>query len=134
MGNLRLLMASNGMWVPSGYGVQCGALLPRLAELPEFDGRKSIAQFAWYGLQGGVHEVNGFRIYPAGADAYGNDIIGAHTKDFGANLVVTLIDAWVLQDTQQESCDRRFGCHGCPSMQTLCLQRCLRPSRMRTCR
>lgn len=58
--------------------------------------------FAWYGLVGGMHEVNGFRIYPAGADPYGNDIIEAHTKDFQANIVISLIDVWVMRDTAKK--------------------------------
>lgn len=58
--------------------------------------------FAWYGLQGGVHEVGGIRVYPAGADPYGNDIIGAHTRNFGANVVISLIDVWVMQETAQK--------------------------------
>lgn len=86
----------------SGYGVQGRSLLPRLARLPEFGGRETIAQFAWFGLQGGMHNVEGFKIYPAGADPYGNDIIGAHTKDHAANIVVSLIDVWVMKNTAQQ--------------------------------
>jgi len=96
---LRMLYSSNAPWSNSGYGVQSRSLLPRLAQLPEFGGIENIAMFAWYGLQGGVHDVGGLRCYPAGMDPYGNDIIEAHTKDFKANLVVSLIDVWVMKDT-----------------------------------
>ena len=99
MNQLRLLFSSNAMWSRSGYGVQGASLLPRLANLPEFGTRESVAMFAWYGLQGGIHQVDGFTIYPAGVDPYGNDIIGAHTRDHRANVVVTLIDAWVIGGT-----------------------------------
>src|SRR5574341_1092422 len=99
--NLRLLFASNGFWVSSGYGVQAKSLLPRLANLPEFGGRHALAQFAWFGLQGGMHEVDGFRVYPQCDDPYGNDVIGAHTQNFGANIVVSLIDVWVMHNTAQ---------------------------------
>ena len=105
---LRLLYSSNIMGCASGYGVQSGSLLPRLAELPEFDGapgslagRKNIAQFAWYGLHGLKLNLEGFEIYPAFDDAFGNDVIGAHTKHFGANVTVTLIDAFVLQNVAE---------------------------------
>jgi glycosyltransferase involved in cell wall biosynthesis len=97
-----MLYSSNAFWAASGYGVQGKSLLPRLAELPEFGGRENIAQFAWYGLQGGVHNVMGFRVYPVSQDAYGNDVVGAHTRHFQANLVVTLIDAWVLHNTAEK--------------------------------
>lgn len=100
--SLRILYSSNAFWSASGYGVQGRSLLPRLAELPEVGGRDNIAMFAWYGLQGGVHNVEGFRVYPAGVDPYGNDIIGAHARDFVANVVITLIDVWVLQQTAQK--------------------------------
>ena len=55
--------------------------------------------FAWYGLSGSAHQVDGFTIYPAGTDPYGNDIIGAHTRNHHANIVITLIDAWVIGGT-----------------------------------
>lgn len=96
MNNLRIMYSSNAIWASSGYGVQGKSLLPRLAELDTVGGRNNIAQFAWYGLQGGSHEYQGFKIYPAGIDPYGNDIIASHTKDFNANVVISLIDAWVM--------------------------------------
>lgn len=102
---LRLMYSSNAMWATSGYATQGKSLLVRLAELPEFggspgslEGRQNIAQFAWYGLSGGVHNYEGFRIYPAGNDPYGNDVIGRHVKHFSASICVTLIDAWVNRD------------------------------------
>lgn len=99
---LRLLYTSNAFWAASGYGVQGRSLLPRLAELPEFNGRQNIAQFAWYGLSGGMHQVENFVIYPAFDDPYGNDVIGAHSKHFGANIVISLIDIWVLHETPKK--------------------------------
>lgn len=103
MSKLRMLYSSNGFWSNSGYGVQGRSLLPRLAQLPEFGSPEAIAMFAWYGLQGGVHEVGGFRVYPAGVtDPYGNDVIEAHTKNFRANIVVSLIDVWVMKQTAQK--------------------------------
>ncbi len=102
---LRLLFSSNGFFVKSGYGVQAASLLPRLAELPEFggepgslEGRNNVAQFAWYGTQGSIQKVDGFTVYPAGNDPYGNDVIGPYTKHGGFNLVCTLIDQWVIRD------------------------------------
>lgn len=101
--NLRLLYSSNAIWSKSGYGVQGMSLLTRLADLDVFgNSRSNIANFAWYGMQGGTHEIDGFKIYPAGVDPYGNDIIQAHTKNFNANVVVTLIDAWVLQNIAEK--------------------------------
>ena len=91
---LRIMYASNAPWCFSGYGVQSRSLLPRLKQLPEVD---EIAMFAWFGLQGGMLSSNGMPIYPMGVDAYGNDMYGAHCEHFKADLLVTLIDAWVLR-------------------------------------
>jgi glycosyltransferase involved in cell wall biosynthesis len=102
MNNLRLLYSSNAFWAKSGYGVQGASLLPRLANLDVFGGKENIAQFAWYGLQGGQHSVEGFTVYPSGSDPYGNDVIASHTRHFNANVVVTLIDAWVLDNVGEK--------------------------------
>ena len=99
---MRILYTSNAFWAASGYGVQGKSLLPRLAELPDVGGRSNVAMFAWYGLQGGRHDVDGFKVYPAGSDPYGNDIIGAHSHDFKADLVISLIDVWVMNQTAQK--------------------------------
>lgn len=97
---MRILYSSNAFWASSGYGTQGKSLLPRLAELEIVGGRQNVAMFAWWGLQGGIHQVEGFTVYPAGMDNYGNDIIGAHANNFRADVVITLIDAWVQKDIQ----------------------------------
>ena len=91
---LRIMYASNAPWCASGYGIQGRSLLPRLKQLDVVD---DIAIFAWFGLQGGGTMANGFPVYPAGLDAYGNDMYGAHCGHFRADILVTLIDAWVIK-------------------------------------
>jgi glycosyltransferase involved in cell wall biosynthesis len=76
--------------------------MPRWAELAEVGGRENVAQFAWFGLEGGPIPFEGFLIYPKVKDPYGNDVIGWHALDFGANWVITLIDSWVLRRTAEE--------------------------------
>lgn len=102
---IRFMLSSNFFTARSGYGVQAASLLPRLAELPELGGepgsrvgRQNVSQFAWYGLQSGTMYMEGFKVYPGVHDPYGNDVIGRHVQDFGANVVTPLIDAWVLKD------------------------------------
>ena len=77
-------MSGDIPWASSGYGVQGKSLLPRLADLDVVGGRRNIGVFAWYGLQGGIHDVDGFRMYPSGNDPYGMDVIKSHTHHFGA--------------------------------------------------
>lgn len=98
MNSLRMLWGSNGPWVGSGYGVQGMSLLPRLAQLPDFGGRRSLAFFAWCGLEVSPIDYQGFKVYPRLRHIYGNDAYGLHAQDFGANWVISLIDTWVLKD------------------------------------
>lgn len=91
---LRIMYASNAPWCASGYGIQGRSLIPRLKALPEVE---DVATFAWFGLQGGLIHSDGMSIYPMGLDHYGNDMYGAHCEHFKADLLITLIDAWVLQ-------------------------------------
>jgi glycosyltransferase involved in cell wall biosynthesis len=71
--------------------VQSKSLLPRLADLECVD---EIAIFAWFGVQGGMTQFGPFMVYPGHAHPYGTDVIGHHAKHFGADVVITLIDAW----------------------------------------
>lgn len=92
---MRILYCANAPWVGSGYGVQAQHLLPRLARLPQVE---NIAIFAYFGLYGGVTYWGPFTVYPAGADNYGNDVIGLHARDFKADVVITMLDVWPLKE------------------------------------
>jgi glycosyltransferase involved in cell wall biosynthesis len=99
---LRIMYASNAPWCNSGYGVQGRSLLPRLKQLDVVD---DVAIFAWYGLQGGGMMFGDIPCYPAGIDAYGNDMYAAHCKHFRADILITLIDAWVIKDAAIKELD-----------------------------
>jgi glycosyltransferase involved in cell wall biosynthesis len=45
---------------------------------------------------------DGIPILPNGYDPYGNDILGAHAKSVGADLVLTIMDAWVIDPMQTQ--------------------------------
>ena len=88
------------MWCPQGYGIQGKYLVPRLIR----EGHE-VAVFAFYGIEGGIVEMPvddlqggtiPVRHYPRGFDPYGNDVILQHAKDWKADIVVTLMDTWVL--------------------------------------
>lgn len=91
-------MVSNSSWSPSGYGVQIRNLVPRIK-----DAGHEIAVSAFFGLQGGEIVYDGVKHYPAGFRPYGNDSIPVNAEDFGADLVITLIDVWVLETKLFES-------------------------------
>ena len=91
---MRLLIHSNAPWAATGYGVQTRLLAPRLNALPGHE----VAVSAFYGLEGAkIIWRDGIPIYPRVFHGYGMDIVSAHGQDFGADVCLTLIDAWVMQ-------------------------------------
>ena len=56
-----------------------------------------IAIGAFYGLDCGVMNLNGIPVYAKGSEAWGNDVLAANATHFGADIVITLMDAWVLK-------------------------------------
>jgi glycosyltransferase involved in cell wall biosynthesis len=55
---------------------------------------------AFYGLAGQASVWNGIQILPGAQDIYGNDIIKAHYDRIGADLLITLMDVWVVNGEQ----------------------------------
>jgi len=94
---MRIILMSNSIWCSTGYGVQAKYLLPRFEAL----GHKC-AQFAFYGLQGAMIQLGDMPIYPCGIDLYGNDVVQEHAKHFKADIVISLVDAWVLRNWGQK--------------------------------
>lgn len=75
----------------TGYGVQTALLVPRLASLGH-----DVAISAFAGIQGTVTNWLQWPVFPGGIDPYGNDVLTGHARTFRADLVLTLMDAWVL--------------------------------------
>lgn len=104
MSGMRILWISNAPHVPTGYGVQANSLLPRLAQHPNVE---EIGIFGYYGIQGGLVElpvgghIPGIQAktmmhYPISKDVWGNDVVKDHAEHFDADVVITLLDAWVF--------------------------------------
>jgi glycosyltransferase involved in cell wall biosynthesis len=87
----RILIHSNSPWLATGYGAQTAMLAPRLAAAGH-----DVAVSAFAGLQGAVSSWEGITIYPGGMEPYGNDVLAGHAARHNADLVITLMDAWVL--------------------------------------
>lgn len=96
-----ILWHSNAPWVGTGYGAQSALFAPLINEQLPY----RVTFSAFYGLKGsrlgwvspGGHP---YVVYPAGRDAYGNDVIGAHAKHWFKGehgMVITLTDPWVLE-------------------------------------
>ena len=67
-------------------------MVPRLQALGH-----DLAYFAFYGLQNGVLNISGVPIYPMGTQPWGQDVVSAHMAHFKADLLISLLDVWVLE-------------------------------------
>ncbi len=101
---VKLLWHSNfpcgdGKEVPpgpsTGYAQQSGVWVPRIQSL----GYEMVVS-AFYGIQGMSVNWDGIPILPGAVDPYGNDILGEHARRVGADMIITLMDAWVLSPEQ----------------------------------
>jgi len=88
---VRILLMSNAPWASSGFGGQTKGLVAGLRALGH-----EVAVFAFWGLKGGILELDGVRIYPGELEPYGQDILPYHIEHFKADLLITLVDLWVL--------------------------------------
>jgi len=89
---MRFLWMSNAPWAGTGYGVQTKLLLKALQGLGH-----EPSCFAFYGLEGGKIEYDGYDVYPnSNFNAWGNDVIEAHLQNSHSNAVITLMDVFVL--------------------------------------
>jgi glycosyltransferase involved in cell wall biosynthesis len=88
---MRVLWSSNAPFVSTGYGNQTRLFAPRLVAAGH-----DVAIQAFYGLNGGVLKLGDIPILPGSFHAYGQDRLYADAVRFGADVVITLIDAWVL--------------------------------------
>jgi glycosyltransferase involved in cell wall biosynthesis len=100
---VKILIHSNAPMVPTGYGQQVRLLAPKLRELGH-----EVAVSAFYGVAGAPISWDGITIYPAGAIDYGLDVMLGHAKDFGADLILTLMDFWKMAPIARELKGRRI--------------------------
>jgi len=87
---LRVLFVSDGMYTTSGYGKQALLAVAAINALGA-----EVAALSSYGLSGAhldAPELPGVKIYSAGADGFGNDVIPLAAKDWRADVVITLKD------------------------------------------
>lgn len=91
---MRIHFLSNSPWTSTGYGVQTKLFLHRIKALGH-----EVSCTDFYGLEGGILTDNhGIKHYPKGiGQGYGVDIVGANAQHAQADIVISLIDAWVLK-------------------------------------
>jgi D-inositol-3-phosphate glycosyltransferase len=89
---MHIMWHSNAPWTTTGYGTQTAVWLPKLSSL----GHK-VTVSAFYGLHGSPMRWNdGIVIMPGWNHLYGDDILAERVKNEEADLLITLMDIWVL--------------------------------------
>jgi glycosyltransferase involved in cell wall biosynthesis len=88
---MNILWLSNAPWASTGYGNQTRLFTPRIKAMGH-----NLAICAFYGLEGGLLTTDGIPVFPKGKHAYGIDIAAEHGRSFGAQVIISLIDAWVM--------------------------------------
>lgn len=88
---LRVMFNSNASWSISGYGQQVAQIQPRIAKLGY-----PLASIDFYGLEGGIIEMDGVTHYPKMSKPYGDDAMINHSRHFKPDVLFTLQDIWVL--------------------------------------
>lgn len=97
---MKILFHSTAMHAKSGYGVQTALFVPRLKALGH-----EVTLSAFYGLQGAPRRYDGILTLPAppsGVDRYGSDTLPADAQYVGADVVISLLDVWVLEKRATE--------------------------------
>lgn len=61
------------------------------------DAGHQVAVHANYGLDGGALNWGAVKVYPRGLTELSLDTLAANARDFGADIVVSLFDVWVLR-------------------------------------
>lgn len=89
---MRIIWHSNAPWARTGYGNQTMLFAKRIQDMGH-----EIAITAFYGLEGGVLNWDGIPVYPRAYHPYGNDVMAAHATHFKADVIISLIDAWVME-------------------------------------
>ena len=89
---MNILWLSNAPWASTGYGNQTRLFTKRIHD----DTDNTVAISAFYGLEGAPLTLGGIKIFPRAYHPYGIDIAAEHGKQVDADIIISLIDAWVM--------------------------------------
>lgn len=89
---MKIVWHSNAGFSSTGYGNQTDLFVKRLTQAGH-----DVVVSAFYGLNGSPQNDNDVLIMPgSGKDAYGNDTLLAHKEYFNADIVLGLLDIFVI--------------------------------------
>jgi hypothetical protein len=89
---LRISFLSNAPWASTGYGQQLKLVVPRLQTAGH-----QLAIQAFYGHAGSPIDWNGIAVYGVASHPFGLDVMAAHAKNFKADILLSNMDAWVIE-------------------------------------
>lgn len=89
---MKIHWLSNAAWGGTGYSNQTRVFLPRLQALGH-----ELSMTAFWGLEGAPLTWKGIKVYPRGNHLYGQDIAGANAAHAKADILISLMDAWVCE-------------------------------------
>ena len=87
----------------TGYGTQTRHILRGIRDLGY-----PVACVSWYGVEGGPLEWEGIKLFPKMVDGFGNDASPYWARRWKADLLITLIDLWVLDTNLGNMGNTRF--------------------------
>lgn len=88
---MKILLHSNHPAAPTGYGTQSKLMVDIFKAL----GHEVIFS-AFYGNQGAPQMLDDVIMLPTSKEGYGNDIIADRARYWNADIVISFVDAWVL--------------------------------------
>jgi glycosyltransferase involved in cell wall biosynthesis len=88
---MRFSWLSNAPWTTTGYGNQTRYFTKRI-----LNAGHPIAVIANYGHQGAPLEVGGVKVYGNAFHPFCADVADAHNQNFGADVMISLMDIWVM--------------------------------------
>ena len=95
---MKILWHSNSPFVPTGYGNQTQIFMNLIKGAGH-----DITVSGYYGHRGATLQAEGgINILPGGLEEWGNDILAAHYRKYEPDVVVSLMDVWVLQKEMVE--------------------------------
>lgn len=101
---MKILWLSNAPWSPTGYGQQTAHFVPALRDRLGHEMKIS----AFWGLQGGALHWDGIEILPGSRDTYKNDRLLAEVEFHQPDVVIGLVDIWVLNPALLQATDRFY--------------------------
>ena len=88
---MKILANSNAPFLKTGYGIQTAQLVRRLTTAGH-----DVSISSPYSFFGNAFNWEGHTVLPGGLDAMGSDVIDAHYRYVGADLLITLCDVFAM--------------------------------------